>query len=122
MNKYQAIHKWFNDLGIPFYVDTNVPDMKEISYPYGTYQNVTGNWTDQVSITVRLYYRTTSEKEINAMVQKLTDKLKENNQVICDDGMLWVNPGAHYCQAVSDKEDDTIRSRYINLLVDYFTN
>ncbi len=122
MNKYQAIYKWFNDLGIPFYVDTNVPDMKEISYPYGTYQNVIGNWADHVSITVRLYYRTTSEKEINAMVQKLTDKLKENNQVICDDGMLWVNPGAPYCQAVSDEEDDTIRSRYINLLVDYFTN
>ena len=82
MNKFQAIHKWFNDLGIPFYVDTNVPDMKEISYPYGTYQNAIGNWTDRVSNTVRLYYRTTSEKEINAMVQKLTDKLKENNQVI----------------------------------------
>jgi hypothetical protein len=122
MNKYQAIYKWFNDLGIPFYVDTNVPDMKEISYPYGTYQNVIGSWPDRVSNTVRLYYRTTSEKEINAMVQKLTDKLKENNQVICDDGMLWVNPGAPYCQAVSDEEDDTIRSRYINLLVDYFTN
>lgn len=122
MNKFQAIHKWFNDLGIPFYVDTNVPDMKEISYPYGTYQNVIGSWPDRVSNTVRLYYRTTSEKEINAMVQKLTDKLKENNQVICDDGMLWVNPGTPYCQAVSDEEDDTIRSRYINLLVDYFTN
>lgn len=122
MNKYQAMYKWFNDLGIPFYVDTNVPDMKEIEYPYGTYQNITGNWTDQVSITVRLYYRTTSEKEINAMVQKLTDKLKENNQVICDDGMLWLNSGTPYCQAVSDEEDDTIRSRYINLLVDYFTN
>lgn len=122
MNKYQAMYKWFNDLGIPFYVDTNVPDMKEIEYPYGTYQNVIGNWTDQVSITVRLYYRTTSEKEINAMVQKLTDKLKENNQVICDDGMLWINSGTPYCQAVSDVVDDTIRSRYINLLVDYFTN
>lgn len=122
MNKYQAIHKWFNDLGIPFYVDTNVPDMNEISYPYGTYQNVIGNWTDQVSITVRLYYRTTSEKEINAMVQKLTDKLKDNNQVICDEGMLWINSGTPYCQAVSDAEDDTIRSRYINLSVDYFTN
>lgn len=122
MNKYQAIHKWFNDLGIPFYVDTNVPDQSEITYPYGTYQNVEGTWTDRVSITVRLYYRTTTEAGINAMVQKLTDKLNTDNKIVCDRGMLWINAGTPYCQAVSDDTDNAIRSRYINLFIDYFTN
>lgn len=122
MNKYQALYQWFNSFGIPFYVDTNVPSENEITYPYGTYQNVVGMWANTVSITVRLYYRSTSEVEINKMADKIGDVIKNGGKTIsCDDGMMWVTKGTPFCQAIYDDTDTTIKSRYINLNIEYLT-
>lgn len=122
MNKYQAIYQWFNSFGIPFYVDTNVPNEKEITYPYGTYQNITDTWAKSVSITVRLYYRSTSEVEINKMADKIGASLKDGGQrILCDDGMMWLTTGTPFCQAILDDTDTTIKSRYININVEYLT-
>ncbi len=122
MNKYKALYQWFNNLGIPFYVDTNIPDEKEIQYPYGTYQNVIDAWSNGVSITVRLYYRSTSEVEINKMADKIESLLKNGGQrVLCDEGMMWITKGSPFCQAISDATDTTIKSRYINVNIEYLT-
>lgn len=122
MNKYQALYSWFNSFGIPFYVDTNVPNQNDITYPYGTYQNVVDAWSNSVSITVRLYYRSTSEVEINKMADKFSTALKNGGaRITCDDGMMWVTQGNPFCQAIEDDTDTTIKSRYINMNIEYLT-
>lgn len=121
MNKYQALYKFFNSFGIPFYLDTNVPNQKEISYPYGTYQSVNGMWTDIVSITVRLYYRTSSEVEINKMVESIAYKINGGHYVVCDEGAMFISAGTPFCQAVIDDTDTMIKSRYINMNIEYLT-
>lgn len=122
MNKYQAIYQWFNSFGIPFYVETNVPNEKEITYPYGTYQNIIDAWGNSVSITVRLYYRSTSEAEINKMADKFSAVLRDGGvRITCDEGMMWVTKGTPFCQAILDDTDTTIKSRYINMNVEYLT-
>lgn len=120
MNKYQALYQWFNSFGIPFYVDTNVPSENEITYPYGTYQNVMGGWLDEASITVRVYDRSDSESPINKLSDKIRDALFDGgHMILCDEGAMHVSMGSPFCQALSDSEDSTIKSRYINLNIEY---
>lgn len=119
--KQGALYEWFNTLGIPFYVNTNVPD--DVQFPYGTYENVTGSFGDDaVSITVYLYYYTTGEKEINAMAEKISKAIGLGGVIIpCDDGSIWVKRGTPFCQAIRDDEDQSYKRRYINLEIEYNT-
>lgn len=119
MNKYKALNNWFNQFGIPFYLETNVPSENEIEYPYGTYQSVIGNWTDEASIAVRVYDRSNKEIRINKFVDSLAEQLKHGTMVLCDEGAMHLTAGSPFCQAITDKEDRTIRSRYINVNIEY---
>lgn len=112
MNKYASIYSFFNSFGIPFYVNTNVPN--DAKYPYGTYENVTGSEFDEASVTVRLFYYSTKESEINDMAEKISKKIGYGGtQIPCENGCIWVTKGTPFCQAVSDDSDTNIKSRYI---------
>lgn len=120
MNKYASIYNFFNSFGIPFYVNTSVPN--DAQYPYGTYENITGSEFDQVSVTVRLYYYSTKESEINAMVEKISKSIGlGGTQILCENGSIWITKGTPFCQAIADESDTNFKSRYILLNFDFFT-
>lgn len=122
MTTHQALYEWFNSFGIPFYVNTSVPD--DVKFPYGTYQDIKGSWNeDSVSITVNLHYYTTGEKAINAMADKIGKALSSGGiQILCDDGAMWLTKGNPFCQSIVNDEDITYKRRYINMNIEYFTN
>ena len=119
MTKEASLYSFFNSFGIPFYVSTNVPH--DAQPPYGTYQNIVGSNFDQVSITVRLWFYSTRETEINAMAEKISKRIGSGGiQIPCDGGCIWIQRGLPFCQAVN-ADDENIRSRYINLSLEYIT-
>lgn len=122
MNTHQALYKWFNSFGIPFYTDDNVPH--DVQFPYGTYQDIVNGYGDEsATITVRLYYYTTKNTDINAMADKIGEVLSNGGiQIVCAKGSLWITKGIPFCQAVVDKNDISYKSRYININIDYITN
>ena len=120
MTKGDALQSFFNSI-MPSYAESSVPD--NATLPYLTYELITSAWDGgEVGLTVNMWFRTTSEKEPNAAVDKLSNAIGLGGvQLPCDDGVIWLKRGSPWAQSLTDETDKTIKRRYINVTAEYLT-
>ena len=120
MTKGDALQSFFNSI-MPSYAESSVPD--NATLPYLTYELITSSWNGgEVGLTVNMWFRTTSEKEPNAAVDKLSNAIGLGGvQLPCDDGVIWLKRGSPWAQSLTDETDKTIKRRYINVTAEYLT-
>ena len=120
MTKGAALHSFFNEI-MPSYAASAVPD--DATLPYLTYELITSAWDGgEVGLTVNMWFRTTSEKEPNAAVDKLSKAIGLGGVFLhCDDGVIWLKRGSPWAQSLTDATDKTIKRRYINVTAEYLT-
>ena len=113
----QAFFSQFMDA----YAVSAVPE--DAAFPYLTYELITSAWDGgEVGLTVNMWFRTTSEKEPNAAVDKLSKAIGLGGvQLPCDDGVIWLKRGSPWAQSLTDETDKTIKRRYINVTAEYLT-
>ena len=120
MTKGAALQSFFNGI-MTSYAASSVPD--NATLPYLTYELITSAWGGgEVGLTVNMWFRTTSEKEPNAAVDKLSNAIGLGGvQIPCDDGVIWLKRGSPWAQSMIDETDKTIKRRYINVTAEYLT-
>ena len=120
MTKGAALQSFFDSI-MPSYASSSVPD--NATFPYLTYELITSAWNGgEVGLTVNMWFRTTSEKEPNAAVDKLSKAIGLGGvQIPCDDGVIWLKRGSPWAQSLTDETDKTIKRRYINVTAEYLT-
>ena len=120
MTKGAALQSFFNGI-MPSYAAPAVPD--DATLPYLTYELITSTWGGgEVGLTVNMWFRTTSEKEPNAAVDKLSKAIGLGGVFLhCDDGVIWLKRGSPWSQSLTDATDKTIKRRYINVTAEYLT-
>ena len=120
MTKGAALQAFFGGI-MTAYAASAVPD--DATLPYLTYELITSAWGgDEVGLTVNMWFRTTSEKEPNAAVDKLSNAIGLGGvQLPCDDGIIWLKRGSPWAQSLTDETDKTIKRRYINVTAEYLT-
>ena len=120
MTKGAALQAFFGGI-MTAYAASAVPD--DATLPYLTYDLITSAWGDgEVGLTVNMWFRTTSEKEPNAAVDKLSKAIGLGGvQLPCDDGIIWIKRGSPWAQSLTDETDKTIKRRYINVTAEYIT-
>ena len=120
MTKGAALQSFFDGI-MPSYASSSVPDNAPL--PYLTYDFITSAWDGgEVGLTVNMWFRTTSEKEPNAAVDKLSKAIGLGGvQLPCDDGVIWLKRGSPWAQSLTDETDKTIKRRYINVTAEYLT-
>ena len=120
MTKGAALQAFFGGI-MTAYAASAVPD--DATFPYLTYDLITSAWGDsEVGLTVNMWFRTTSEKEPNAAVDKLSKAIGLGGvQLPCDDGIIWLKRGSPWAQSLTDETDKTIKRRYINVTAEYIT-
>lgn len=120
MTKGAALQSFFDGI-MTAYAASAVPD--DATLPYLTYDLITSAWGDgEVGLTVNMWFRTTSEKEPNAAVDKLSKAIGLGGvQLPCDDGIIWLKRGSPWAQSLTDETDKTIKRRYINVTAEYLT-
>ena len=120
MTKGAALQSFFDGI-MTSYAASAVPD--NATLPYLTYDFITSAWDGgEVGLTVNMWFRTTSEKEPNAAVDKLSNAIGLGGvQIPCDDGMIWLKRGSPWAQSLTDETDKTIKRRYINVTAEYLT-
>lgn len=117
MNKTQALEKFFNSFGIPAYPVTSVPTTE--TFPYMTYEAVTGFWGNQSGITVNLWYYTESEALPNAKAEEIGSAIGDGGVMLpYDGGAIWVRRGDPWCQPIEDEEKN-IKRRYLNVTAEF---
>ena len=106
---------------MPSYAASSVPD--DATLPYLTYELITSAWNGgEVGMTVNMWFRTTSEKEPNAAVDKLSKAIGLGGVFLhCDDGVIWFKRGSPWAQSMTDETDKKIKRRYINVTAEYLT-
>ena len=120
MTKGAALQSFFDGI-MTSYAASAVPD--DATLPYLTYDLVTSAWNGgEVGLTVNMWFRTTSEKEPNAAVDKLSKAIGLGGVFLhCDDGVIWIKRGSPWAQSLTDETDKTIKRRYINVTAEYLT-
>ena len=120
MTKGAALQAFFSKF-MDAYAASAVPE--DVTFPYLTYELITSAWDGgEVGLTVNMWFRTTSEKEPNAAVDKLSKAIGLGGvQLPCDDGVIWLKRGSPWAQSLTDKTDKTIKRRYINVTAEYLT-
>ena len=120
MTKGAALQSFF-DIIMTSYAASAVPD--DATLPYLTYELITNAWDGgEVGLAVNMWFRTTSEKEPNAAVDKLSKAIGLGGVFLhCDDGIIWLKRGSPWAQSLTDATDKTIKRRYINVTAEYLT-
>lgn len=119
MTKGAAMQTFFQGFGIPAYPSTSVPE--EAEFPYLTYTPVFDSWGNHVSLTVNLWYRTTSEAVPSAKAQEIAEALGSGKYIPCDGGAILLSRGSPWCQSLTDSTDASIKRRYLNVTAEYLT-
>lgn len=121
MTKAAALQQFFSSFGIPAYASASVPD--DAVFPWLTYDLSTSAWDDgDVSLTVNLWYYTTSEAVPNAKAQEISKAIGLGGKLLlCDEGVIWLKRGSPWCQSLHDDSDSMIKRRYINITTEYMT-
>lgn len=132
MKKDKALYSWFQGFGIPFYPvtalppavnDTSVPEDERLKFPYGTYEPTFGRFGDSVSIGVNLYYLTESEAVPNAKADEIGDAIGMGGTIVkCDEGAMWIKRGSPFSQGLLDPDNQNIKRRYIQIIIEFLTN
>lgn len=115
--KSAALFNFFSGFGINTYANTAVPDEAEM--PYVTYENIQDNWGNPVSLTVNLWYRTTSEKILNDKVDEIARKLPHYEPF--EGGAILFTRGTPFAQALTDDSDVNVKRRYLNINAEFLT-
>ena len=120
MTKGAALQSFFDSI-MTSYASSAVP--YDATLPYLTYELITSAWDGgEVGLTVNMWFRTTSEKEPNAAVDKLSKAIGLGGVFLhCDDGVIWLKRGSPWAQSLTDETDKTIKRRYINVTAEYLT-
>lgn len=121
MTKAAALQQFFSSFGIPAYASSAVPD--DAVFPWLTYDLSTSAWDDgDVSLTVNLWYYTTSEATPNAKAQEISDSIGRGGAMVpCDGGYIRLMRGDPFCQSLHDDSDSMIKRRYMNITARYYT-
>ena len=120
MTKGAALQSFFDGI-MTSYAASSVPD--NATLPYLTYDFITSALdVGEGVLAVNMWFSTTSEKEPNAAVDRLSKAIGLGGvQIPCDDGMIWLKRGSPWAQSLTDETDKTIKRRYINVTAEYLT-
>lgn len=121
MTKAEALYAFFSSFGIPVYASSAVPE--DAVFPWLTYDLSTSAWeSGEVSLTVNLWYYTTSEAVPNAKAEEISKAIGLGGKLLpCDEGAIWLKRGSPWCQSLHDDSDSMVKRRYINITAEYMT-
>lgn len=118
MTKSQALYEFFNGFGLSAYPTTSVPE--EIKFPWATYENNIGNYGDQISTTLQIWYHTDSEAVLNNKVDEISDAIGLGGKLVpFDEGAMWIKRGTPWSTPINQQSDNSIKGRSLNIEIDF---
>lgn len=117
MDKYQALHWFWNSFGIPAYDESTVPDNHGDFYI--TYSAVTDSLDRALPMSANIWKRNaTSWSDISQKAEQISDALIQVKTIPLDIGYLYITRGQPFAQRM-EEENDTVRRIYINIMAEY---
>lgn len=117
MNKFQALHSFWNSFGVPAYEASTVPD--SVSGLYITYTAAVDRLDNTVVVTASLWQTdSNSWTSVSQLAEQISDELIQVKSIPMDIGYMYLTRGTPFAQRMSD-EIDTTRRIVINVIAEY---
>lgn len=123
MTKAAALHAYWNTF-LTAYEENSVPGGSDKpNYPYMTYQLITDSFNGlPTESSITLWYRSESNKALNAKVEEISGVLAEGGATIgCDSGIIWIKKSSPFSIPIQDDIDKTIKGRQLNIQIEFWT-
>ena len=125
MTKAEAFYHFFSSFGLTTYEENSVPadeDGGPPSFPYLTYELITGSFGDEVSISFSAWYKSTSWREANRKADEIERHIgRAGVHVPCDGGSIWFKRSTPFAERTGDASDQLIKRILMNLSVEFWT-
>lgn len=110
---FKTLHAFFSGFGWPAYSTYSIPETAQL--PYITYTPEFPDWRDSTALQARLWSRSTSYAEVNAMADRIAESIGEGLRIPAGRGFLWLNKGSPFVQDMSTGTDIKVLYITINL-------
>ena len=119
LDKFQAIHYFWNSFGIPAYESTTVPEGTNLGDFYITYDASIDSLGRAVPMSASIWHKNTMSWEaISKKAEEISDALSSVYTVPMRVGYLYITRGTPFAQRMSD-EDESVRRIYITIMAEY---
>lgn len=117
MDKWNALHKFWNSFGIPAYDETTVPDGAKT--PYITYEAAIADLDERAVLVASIWYTSNSWAEISQKAEEISTRIGGGYGEPFDGGRLWVTKGAPFAQRMEEPSDRLTRRIILNIVAEY---
>lgn len=122
MDKWEIQHQFWSSFGIPAYPEDNVPDIKDITFPYITYQRVSGAFEAVLTVNASIYSRSTSYEEIDRITDEIEQYIRTMDFPKVNNGRLHVFiPDTMFAQSMDDPNDDQVKRNRLTVQMEFLT-
>jgi len=122
MTKAATLHAFFAQFGLNAWPEISVPTGDDApSFPYLTYEVLTGDELDKVLVHASLWYRETEWIRINAKTEQISSTIGQAYTMECDDGGLVIRRGTPFAQSMGDPNDNLIKRKLLNIEIMFCT-
>lgn len=123
MTKAAVLQTFWSSFGLDAYEENSVPtDDDAPDFPYIIYESASDSMGNDIALSASLWYRSSSWVGINAKAEEIGSTIGRGGITMrCDGGFVWIKRGTPFAQNMGDPEDDMIRRKYINIIVEFVT-
>ena len=122
MDRWQAQFDFWSSFGIPAYQEDSVPDRKDLTYPYITYEAVTGCFESVIPVSASIWSRAESWTEADNLSDEIEQYIKRMGCPVIDGGRYRVIiPNGRFSHSMGDPEDDQIKRKLLNVEFEFMT-
>lgn len=120
MDKFQALHNFFSGFGLKAYNEVDLPTGANApATPYLTYEVQVGDFSNSVSISFSIWYRSTTWEAVYRKSEEIRRALKFTKIIKYDNGCICAVLGSPMVQFMGDDADDKIKRAVFNLELTY---
>lgn len=128
-NTAKALDQFFNSFGIPAFVEYSVPETitidgnkVRVKPPYITYQQIEPAIGESASMYARVWYRSIGFEAINAKTDEIGAAIGAGVSIPTDNGCVWLYKDRNWAQNQSTEGDDTLKVKYLSLIINALTD
>ena len=118
LNRWQAQYTFWSSFGLPAYEQNSVPDARDITYPYITYEVVGAPPISNTFINVSIWTRSSSPRIAMSIADKIFERFKSGEaEIKYNGGGFFMTPEDNFIQIMDDNSDKSIKRAILSLVI-----
>lgn len=122
MDKWEAQYNFWSSFGLPAYEENSVPDLRDITFPYITYEASANAFDEPVTVSASIWDKGPSWETVDKKADEIRRYIKYMGCPKIDGGRYRVYTGeSAFAQNMGDPDDDQIRRKLLSVTFEFMT-